>query len=300
MPVKHIAKHVFMVRPQTFRSNEQTQRTNKFQNKLFEQNNYLTSVQNEWTEVKKKLEGHNVIVSAFDESGDDTPDALFPNNWFVSLPDGRFYLFPMMAPNRRLEARLDLLKQISSQAELIDLRFFEAREQFLEGTGSMVLDHRQKVGYACLSSRTHALAIREFEKQSGYKILVFSAFDTAGNEIYHTNVMLALGERFALIYNEGILDPTERKLINNNLRSSGREIIELNTLQLKSFAGNSLQLQNDLGERLWLISSTALSSLSLAQRNFLISENKIIEANIPTIEHLGGGGIRCLIAELFI
>ncbi len=288
------------IRPSSFRSNEQTMASNSFQKERDFNTELLHQTQAEHDQLRNLLSQNGIEVVVFaEEPGADTPDALFPNNWFCHLPDGRVFLFPMLAENRRKEVRPDLVKKLIPNASVTDLRPFTELNAFLEGTGSLIFDHKNKQAYACLSPRTHQRVLNEFAEKSGYRVFAFSAQVPTGSAIYHTNVMMALGESTAIVYLDGISSPKERGFLIEQLLATGREILAIDYQQLLALAGNMLQLSNKSGERFWVASTGAIESLRPNQKEQITKDCKILAVPIPTIEKFGGGGVRCLLAEIF-
>ena len=243
------------------------------------------------------------VVIIQDSSSPHTPDSIFPNNWIVTDASGSVYLFPMEAENRRFERRTDILKEIETRFEvrnIIDLSFLEQEGRFLEGTGSMVLDRDNHIAYACLSPRTNPEALQYFCKLSGYKAVTFNAVDLNNTAIYHTNVLMCLGNSFAVICLEAIQDAGERESVINSLQAANKEIIGISYSQLLHFAGNMLQLKNKNKEDLLILSEQAYKSLSTDQLNRLQRYCRLVFSPLDTIENTGGGSARCMIAEIFL
>lgn len=235
-----------------------------------------------------------------------TPDSIFPNNWISFHENGLAVLYPMYAENRRAERRTDvfsILKQSGNKyTEIFDLTSFEHQKLFLEGTGSMVLDRRNKIAYAALSERTHSEVLEVFCKNTGYKALTFHALQQVGDErlpIYHTNVMMCVAEQFAVVCLESIDDEKERQQLTEQLEQTQKDIVEISGEQMHRFAGNMLQLRNGKSELKLVLSGSAYQSLNKQQINQLQSYNELIVCEVPTIEKYGGGSVRCMIAELF-
>jgi hypothetical protein len=248
--------------------------------------------------------GVEVIVEV-DTVDPPTPDSVFPNNWISCHADGRVVLFPMMAPNRRLERRLDIVERLSTMhgfriSSVIDLSGWEAESKFLEGTGSMVLDRVTRVAYACLSPRTHLDVLIDFCHRLDFEPVPFAAEDRAGVPIYHTNVMMTLGRGYAVICDEAITDPGQREAVLRRLERSGHEIVSIRHEQMGSFAGNMLELSSRNGERLLVMSRRAEASLRPSQRAVLTRHARILTAAIDDIEDSAGGGVRCMLAEIFL
>jgi hypothetical protein len=243
---------------------------------------------------------HGIQVTVYDEPETaNTPDALFPNNWFAILPDGDTFLFPMLATNRQREVQPDWLAPFARGKALIDLRDHIKTKKFLEGTGSLILDHKSKVGYACLSQRTNPDVIADFSKKSGYSVITFTALDRGGMPFYHTNVMMALGTNTAILCSESIKDPAERTNAVAALERSGKKVIEITLDQVSNFCGNLLQLKSIEGQRYWVCSERAYKAFTPAQRAELENDAKFIHTPLPTIETLGGGSARCMLGEIY-
>jgi hypothetical protein len=297
---------VLMIRPVRFAGNPQTAASNHFQK--------LTDA-DEPNAQARALAEFDLLVSALRVAGmqvhvlDDTlephtPDSIFPNNWVSLHADGTAVLYPMLAVNRRTERRTDLLPYLSAQGlrikQTVDLTGYEAQQKYLEGTGSLVLDRVHRMAYACLSPRTDLDVLAEFARRLDYKLLTFDAADGTGRAIYHTNVLMCIGTRFAVLCTELIADH-EQAAVLHALRSTGHEIIEISTAQLHSFAGNMLELQTQSGELCVAMSQSAFDALTAAQRERLrLLAGPLIASPIPTIERLGGGSVRCMLAEVFL
>ena len=296
-----VADTVVMIRPATFCSNPETRESNSFQKAPQQADGSLVTkaAQEEFDRFRANLQNNEITVLSFDESPTHlTPDALFPNNWFCHLPDNRLFVFPMYPPNRRAEVRFDILSSLGAK-EIIDLRYLEKDQQFLEGTGSLILDHRNKMAYACRSVRTSEIAAREFERFSGYRVFLFSARDESGNEIYHTNVMMALSPRHAVVALDCITDENEKNELVRLLARGGRELLPISAREMNDFSGNMLFLQNAAGRHFWIASTKARSALRPELRERLEKEASFIHNDLNTIETHGGGGARCLLAEIF-
>jgi len=297
-----LASKIAMIRPLNFRANMETAVTNGFQDVRAEVDPGIALI--EFDRLVEALQSHDVDVSVFESTEIDAPDAIFPNNWFATLPDGDLFTFPMLAHNRRLEREPQILEELIDRGDYnhIDLEYLENENPplILEGTGSLVLDHELRIGFAALSPRTDLDAIAQFEMESGYQIYTFNAGDKNGAPIYHTNVMLTLGNGFAIVGYETVL-PSERKDLLQTLIDSGREVIQLTNDQVYNhFAGNMIQISNTRNERLLVMSQRASDSLTTDQRGRLRQYNdEIIVCDVSSIETLGGGSVRCMIAELF-
>jgi hypothetical protein len=288
-----------MVRPFSFQTNEETASTNAFQ-RTDHGSDVLKRALSEFEGLRNKLIAHGIEVVCQDEpTSAQTPDAIFPNNWFAVLPDGNVFLFPMYAPNRRREVQPTWISPYLRQPQMIDLRSMCDRNLFLEGTGSLILNHDKKIGYACLSERTNIEPIHEFERLSGYKIHTFHASDRSGLPFYHTNVMMAHGIKTAVVCLESVTSENERKKLCDVFAEAGQKIIEISQDQVLKFAGNMLLLSNRSGKRYWVCSESALQSLTPAQRSALEQDGEFISSPLKTIEDVGGGSARCMLGELY-
>ena len=301
------ATDVLMIRPVRFAGNEQTAGSNRFQQ--LDQSARADAVQTaalaEFDALANALQQAGVTVHVFEDTPEPhTPDAIFPNNWVSFHADGTVVLYPMLAPNRRLERRLDIVEALDLQrgfhvARTIDLTHREAEEKFLEGTGSLVLDRAHRIAYACLSPRTDMDVLGEFAQRLEYDIVAFEAFDAGGAPIYHTNVLMSVGTRFAAICSDCI-ESSRRHAVVTMLRNSGRTVIDLSLQQLQTFAGNMLELRSQSGDSVIAMSDAARASLDESQLSRLESSGRIVSTAIPTIERLGGGSVRCMIAEIHL
>jgi hypothetical protein len=298
---------VVMIRPANFGSNPETLASNRFQSAAMGRtpNDVQRAALIEFDALATALQSAGVNVHVFDDLPTPIkPDAVFPNNWFSTHPDGSVVLYPMLAPNRRLERRFDVIEALHTcdgfhVHETIDLTYREAESKYLEGTGSLVLDRVQRVAYACLSPRTDLDVLGEFGQRLDYDIVAFDAFDAGGAPIYHTNVLMSVGTRFAAVCKAAI-EEHRREAVVALLESSGRAVIGLSFDQMHSFAGNMLELRNLSGGYVVAMSHAALQSLTQEQRSAIEASAQIVSVPIPTIETLGGGSVRCMIAEIFL
>jgi hypothetical protein len=232
------------------------------------------------------------------------PDAVFPNNWVSFHLDGTVALYPMLAPNRRSERREDIIEQVVREGRFrvsrtVDLTHREAEGKFLEGTGSLVLDRTHRVAYASLSPRTDLDVLGEFARLLDYDLVTFEAQDAAGRPVYHTNVVMAIGTSFAVVCGEAIAQAPHRDAVCHQLRASGHDIVDISQRQMQEFAANLLELA-PAGGHVAALSTTAWRSLGPAQRRTLESHAEILPVEIPAIERIGGGGVRCMLAELHL
>ncbi len=296
-----------MVRPASFGFNPQTAASNAFQ-----QPPRSPSAADEQRLVLAEFEGLAAalrragvqVLTASDTAQPAKPDAIFPNNWVSFHFDGTVALYPMLAPNRRWERREDILGQVVSEGgfrivRTVDLTHREAEGKFLEGTGSVVLDRAHRVAYASLSPRTDLDVLGEFAQLLDYELVTFEA-EVDARPVYHTNVVMAIGSRFAVVCGEAIVQPAHRAAVFNKLRADGHDIVDISLPQMLEFAGNMLELASAGGGRVIALSTTAWRSLGEAQRRVLESHAEMIPVAIPTIERIGGGGVRCMLAELHL
>ena len=301
---------ILMIRPINFRMNEQTAVNNYYQ-KILE--NILPETVNAKAQqefdifVEKLLDiGVNVIVVS-DTNENDTPDSIFPNNWISFHENGTVGLYPMFAKNRRLERREDVLQQLETQGYIINniMDYTSAEEEniFLEGTGSLVLDRINRNAYCALSPRADEGLFIEFCEDFEYTPIIFSANQTVNGErlaIYHTNVMMCLGEAFAVICLNSIDNKAEQKNIVEHLKATNKEIIDITESQANTFAGNMLQVKGKDDASYIVMSQAAYNSLSNNQITILEKHGKILYSSLDTIEACGGGSARCMMAEVFL
>jgi hypothetical protein len=295
---------ILMIRPVNFGFNEQTAGSNAFQNRNAEEQQVQNKALKEFDNLVDVLRENGVEVIVIDDTPEPhTPDSIFPNNWVSFHSDGNVFMYPMMAENRRLERREDIIMRLEDEFSIkhvIDLSRFEHENKFLEGTGSMVLDRENKIAYACLSPRTDKEVLDLFCAQSGYKSVLFHAVDENGMDIYHTNVLMCIGSDFAVICLDSIKDPEEKGTVIQSLKSTQKQVIAISFDQMNHFAGNMLELQSQSGESLVVMSKSAWDSLNYEQRTILSSFSKPVYADISTIENNGGGSARCMIAEVHL
>lgn len=301
---RQCADAVLMVRPARFGWNAETADTNRFQRSGIAAGD-ATAALGEFDGLAARLDDAGVeVVVAHDSPEPVKPDACFPNNWVTFHGDGAVVLYPMMAPSRRAERRPEPVGEVErrgfSVTRTIDLSVLESRGEFLEGTGSLVLDRRRRIAYACRSSRTTAGALAEFSAALGYRVVAFKALGPDGRPAYHTNVMMAIGEGFAVICADAIADPARRAAVLEELGRGGGEVIEIDAAEMNGFAGNLLALATRDGSPLVAMSGAALAALAKEKRRRLERHGAVVAADIPTIERLGGGSVRCMLAEIFL
>ncbi|MEX0313761.1 MAG: citrulline utilization hydrolase CtlX [Allomuricauda sp.] len=304
-----VTNTILMVRPISFRMNEQTAVNNYFQEKIgIDQDKINTQAQKEFDDFVERLrdKGVNVLVVQ-DTKEPDTPDSIFPNNWISFHADGTVAVYPMFAENRRNERREDVFEILEQDGFRIDnvVDYTSAEEEgvFLEGTGSLLLDRVNKKAYCALSGRAEEELVIEFCEDFDYLPVIFTANQTVEGQrlpIYHTNVMMALAENFAIICLDTIDDKKERKNVVEHLKADGKEIINITEEQMYHFAGNMLQVVGADDQRYMVMSSAAYNSLDKARREAIEKHCPIIHSSLSTIETCGGGSARCMMAEVFL
>lgn len=296
--------NLLMIRPVSFGYNGQTAGSNSFQIRDADQQQVQTSALAEFEGLVKVLKNNGINVTVIDDTAEPhTPDSIFPNNWVSFHANGDVFLYPMQANNRRLERREDVIRKLEDGFKVnhvIDLSRFEHENKFLEGTGSMVLDRENKIAYACLSPRTNLEVLNTFCEQTGYKAIPFHALNEKGIAIYHTNVLMCIGSKFAVICLDSISNFIEKQTIITSIKNTGKEIIDITFGQMNNYAGNMLEVKNKDGDTLIVMSRSAYQSLSDQQKVVLSSFGKLIYADISTIETNGGGSARCMIAEVHL
>ncbi len=306
-PESQLASTVLMVRPVRFEDNPQTAASNRFMGKTdAAPDEQQHAALREFEGLVTALRGAGVAVIVVDDTPEPhTPDSVFPNNWVSFHADGRVVLYPMEAPNRRAERRVDVIDKLVEEhgfqvAEIVDLTSHEDDGVFLEGTGSMVLDRSNRVAYACVSSRTSLDALGDFAQRLDYDVVVFDAVDRDGMPIYHTNVLMNVGEQLAVVCADAIPRAEQREAVIERLRDTGHEVVLLNFDQLDAFAGNMLELRAADGNRVLAMSDQAYASLDAEQRETLEANARIVTAPIDLIEASAGGSVRCMLAEIHL
>ena len=294
---------ILMVRPFQFYFNQQTAVNNFFQSNINIENANELAIA-EFDAMVEQLRAHQINVKVVQDTKDpSTPDSIFPNNWISTHPDGTLCLYPMYAENRRAERKLNVIEFLQANYKienLLDLTDFEKEGKFLEGTGSMVLDHQNKMAYGCLSERLNKEAFTYWCDKMQFKPISFKAEDNKAQPIYHTNVMMCMGNQFVVICLESIPNELEKQNVLESFLQTNKEVITISQDQLNHFAGNMLQVF-DLFEKPHLImSKRAYTSLHVAQLKSLEKYNTLIPISIPTIEALGGGSTRCMMAEIYL
>ena len=308
--MSQVTSEIFMIRPKHFNFNHETAKNNHFQKeeKTLKNKEILQNAISEFEELVKKIKQKNIKVEIFEDREEViTTDSIFPNNWISLHKDGKIYVYPMFSEIRRKEKRIDIINSYRDNGylinETIDLSKYEKENKFLEGTGSMVLDRENKLCYAAISERTSREVLNKFCEISGYEAIAFKSYQTFENkrkEIYHTNVMMCIADKYVIICLDSIDNIDERKSVIKKLIESKKEIIEINEKQCNNFAGNMLQVKNNQNKKFLIMSKSAYKSLSKEQLKLITSHNEIIYSSLDTIEKLGGGSARCMITENFL
>lgn len=301
---------ILMIRPVNFDLNEQTMDSNAFQQRerSTDRQTIQQNAQLQFDNFVTRLQKAGITVIVVEDTPDPpTPDSIFPNNWVSFHSNGTVFTYPMQALNRRKERRQDILDLLASKHDLYisKIRDFSSEhenyDRFLEGTGSMVLDRVNSIAYACLSPRTDLLVLTQWCLASGYEAVPFIAKDEHSRAIYHTNVVMCIGQTFAVVCLEAIPDKAEQKTVVEKLEKSGHELIPITLQQMNSFAGNMLQVHNNKNEKILVMSQQAYQSLTPEQIHTLKKHNShILYSDISTIEQYGGGSARCMMAEVFL
>lgn len=306
MTRKQTTSNLLMVRPANFGFNPQTAVSNAFQTEAKSEDTADIKLEaiKEFDEFVNKLRANGIhVIVAQDGETPIKPDAVFPNNWVSFHINGTMILYPILTENRRLERQQSVINQVTTEFNVsreIDLSPHENDGKILEGTGSMILDRANRLVYACLSPRTDADLLEEFCKWADYKKVVFHSVDSDGMDIYHTNVMMAMGDKFVVICMESIKDEAERNMLYEQFKKTNKTIIDLSLAQVEAFAGNMLQVENKDGKTFLVMSEQAFKSLTPTQIERIESFTNILHAPIYTIEKYGGGSARCMMAEIFL
>jgi hypothetical protein len=299
------ATTILMIRPAAFGFNTETAANNFFQQKQTHGTNGIHSTAvKEFDEMVSLLRKNLIEVMVIEDTATPVkPSAIFPNNWLSTSPDGKICVYPMYAPNRRNEKRDDILKLLAEKyivTSVQDWSEYEAEDRFLEGTGSMVIDHDNKMIYAAISERTSPAVLEKFASANGFSAVVFLANDKNGNPVYHTNVVMALGEKFCVLCEEAIEEEWELIAVKQLLESTDHEIISITKEQMHQFAGNMLEVKNKKGDSVLIMSQAAFEILTDNQKERLQRFAQLLPVAIPTIELAEGGSVRCMIAEIFL
>lgn len=299
-------RHILMVRPANFGFNEETAANNAFQKRdgSLTPDEIRQTARDEFDAFVKKLRDAGVhVIVARDSAKPIKPDAIFPNNWVTFHQEGIVVTYPMFSPARRRERRRQIIEEVLAQGfrseRRVNFEFNEKLNRFLEGTGSIIFDHQRRLAYACLSPRTDAALLGELCQTIGYEPVVFHSVDEHGQDVYHTNVMMALGETFVVICLDSVRDPQERAMLEAKFAATGKEIVDISHAQMNLFAGNMLQVRNE-HEPILVMSETAYKSLNANQISTLERHTKLLHSDIHIIETYGGGSARCMMAEVFL
>lgn len=300
-----ITDTILMIRPAAFGYNEETSANNYFQSAVTLDSKELQSkALAEFDRMVQILKNCGIEVIVIEDTPEPVkPSAVFPNNWLSTSPDGTLFVYPMFAPNRRLEKREDILQSINEKfivKNFQDWSEYEVEGKFLEGTGSMIIDHENKVIYACYSSRTEVSVLEKYANTNGYRAIIFYATDKNGFPVYHTNVVMVLGEKFAVLCEEAIEEEWELIAVKQLLESTAHEVIRITREQMHHFAGNMLQVKNKSNENFLVMSQTAFDSFTKDQKEQLSSFCTLLPIPVPTIEQTEGGSVRCMMAEIFL
>jgi len=299
---------ILMIRPINFGYNEETAKDNHYQIKELTDKNANKRAQNEFDNMVKNLRQNGVSVHVFHDDGNEyTPDSIFPNNWVSFHENGDVGLYPMYAENRRMERRPEVLDFLENEgftvSNIVDYSSAESENKFLEGTGSMILDRENRLAYCSISNRSNEDLFIEFCEDFEFTPIIFNSFQTVGNKrlpIYHTNVMMCVATDYVIVCLDSIDDKKQRKNVSSFIKSSGKKLIEISENQVESFAGNMLELVNDKGESILVMSKSAEDSLNENQKNIITKYSRMISSDINTIETCGGGSTRCMMAEIFL
>lgn len=295
-------RSLLMIEPCNFGFNEETAANN-----FFQQHKDLATAQEqalqEFHQFVALLRSKGIpVLTVRDTPEPRTPDSIFPNNWISFHEEGQIVLYPMYAKNRRAERKQTVIDAVSEHFGIkgkTDLTCFEESEQFLEGTGSMVFDRANHLAYACISPRTDAKVLETFCEKMNFKSVLFHAADQHGNEIYHTNVLMCMADKYVVICMEAVPDRQEKHMLLDLFAVTGKTIVEITHAQMNHFCGNMLQVENTNGEKYLVMSTQAYQHLAPEQIELLQSFNPILHSDINTIETLGGGSARCMMAEVY-
>jgi len=302
-----LASSVLMIRPTCFYGNPLTATSNRFQVKTNASiADQLKNALEEFELFTIALKKCGVEVIEFNDTEEPPkPDAIFPNNWVSFHADGTVVLYPMEAVNRRTERRHDIIDQLVANynfrvSKVFDLSYHEKDGHYLEGTGSLVLDRANRIAYACISSRTHLDVLGDFSQRMSFTIVAFNAVDQNDIPIYHTNVLMCIGNSLAVICGKAIPNSDERNAVFESLKRTGHEIVVLTIDQMNAFAGNMLELTTSSGKNIIVMSQRAKNSLTKEQILRIEEKTRILSVPIDTIESIAGGSVRCMMAEIYL
>ena len=304
MPFSQVPHTILMVRPASFGYNPETAESNAFQKKSMDEKMVQSDALEQFDAAVDQIRARGIAVIVIEDTLEPrTTDAIFPNNWITTHEDGKIILYPMMAPSRRKERRSDIVQQLKDRydvSEVYDMSKYEIEGRFLEGTGSIIFDHTNMIAYACRSERTERGLLDSVCNKLGYKSILFNAVDENGQAIYHTNVMMWMGESMTGICLDSIHDEDEEEIILSQLASSNHRIIALSHAQIRAFAGNMFEVRNAKDERFLLMSQAAYASLLPGQLREIEKYLYPLPVDIHTIEESGGGSIRCMVAGIHL
>ena len=297
--------NILLIRPASFGFNSQTETSNTFQKQIAaSETDIMEKARAEFDAVAVQLKSKGINVIVFeDHEFPAKPDAVFPNNWISFHPDGTVILYPMQSCNRRPERRKDIIDTLGKEffiSRILDLTGYEKENKFLEGTGSIVFDHIHKLAYSCLSPRTDKDLFVQICSHLHYKPVYFRATSKEGKEIYHTNVMMCMGEKFAVLCLDAITNEAEKAHVIQQVTLTGRTLISISFTQMENFAGNMLELKAPGKKSFLALSQSAMNSLTGNQKQQIEPFCEVLPLSIPTIETIGGGSARCMIAEIFL
>ena len=306
--MKQSTNSILMIRPNNFGYNEETALDNHYQNQGSLEMDSNENAQKEFDNMVFNLRQNGISVYVFqDDDINYTPDSIFPNNWISFHENGDVGLYPMYAENRRLERRPEVIKFLEDEGfnidNIVDYSSAESENKFLEGTGSMILDRENRIAYCSISKRSNEDLFIEFCEDFEFTPVLFNSYQSVGDKrlpIYHTNVMMCVATNYVVICLDSIDDKKQRKNVSNFINESGKKLIEISENQVESFAGNMLELLNDKGDSILVMSKSAENSLSEIQKNSIKKYSRIVSSNINTIEVCGGGSARCMMAEIFL
>lgn len=291
-----------MIRPNHFGFNEETAESNSFQHKSAAKN-ISEKAKEEFDRAVNRLIESNIEVKIFEDQEYPSPDAVFSNNWIASLPSKIITIFPMATESRRKEVRQEIVEWVYKECksnELIDLTSNVNDNKYLEGTGSIVFDHQSKIAYACESVRTNIALFEKYCKLINYTPFSFESLDLKGEQIYHTNVMMSISERFAIVNFDSVQNQMEQSFLRAKLQQSGKELIEISYPQMNGFAANVFEVLNRENESCLVMSEQAHSLFNQDQLDIINKHSKIVIVDIAKIEAIGGGGIRCMLIGIFV
>ncbi len=300
-----LASTIMMIKPRRFGFNTETEKDNIFQSKVdYTAEDVAEKARNEFDNMTRILRENAVdIIEMEDTDLPVKPDAVFSNNWLCTLPDGSLYIFPVKAENRQKEIRPDIIEKLQNEfivKNYTDLSGKVEQHSYLESTGSIVFDHSNKIAYACLSQRTNKELFEDFCGEINYTPFSFKASDKNEDEIYHTNVMMHIGETYAVVCLEALEEVKDQIELSKMLRKTNHDIIAISYEQMHSFAGNMLQIKNMNDKKITVLSQTAFNSLRSEQKYMFNRHTQLQSVDISLIEKIGGGSVRCMITEIFL